>query len=397
MDNENDFNRSARNCTETYFDRLGSDADDIRQFILERTVTHGKPLSDGRVRKVLFSLSKVRELAGKPFPEWVKKDLVTAIASINNSGMKLNTRRDILAALKPFLKWMRDEGKTSLSSDLIASIKIPPPPREKIKADALLTQDEIDAILKAASPRDRAIIALMADGGLRPIEAGGIRRDQVEFSNGTMYVIVNAKTKKERRIPCPVAQYYVQRWLDNAPYPIGEKDPLFRSSRMTDGVYSPLKDDALRWCIREAARKAGVTKYRNPYQFRHGAITRWINAGVSTAKVAVFSHGGPSRMIEEVYWHPDQAEVAGEIMQKVHGRGVVEKMQVPTTRMCGNCGRVFPMSVMFCDGCGQPLTKAAGDQVHQERQQIRAAGAEYVRAEDVERIVAAAVKAALKK
>ena len=249
----------------------------------------------------------------------------------------------------------------TLTEAWIGKIKIPRMESRKIRPEDLLTEAEINAIIKAASPRDRAVISLMADAGLRPIEAGTLRFSDLEFIQGGLYVHVGKKkTDRIRRIPAPNARYYVQRWIDEAPYPIQGDDPLFRSSRRDDtGEWLPLMDDTLRLAIKGAASRAGVTRYKHPYQFRHGAITRWINAGVSTAKVAKLSHGGPSRMVEEVYWHGDDDAIGQEILEKVHGAPAREKKVVnPTTRMCQVCGKIYPISVRYCETCG-PLTEEA--------------------------------------
>jgi len=377
------FNRYTKGEEETVLSRLPApDRALVERFIKERSAL-GTPLSQGRVKKIIFSLATIRALSPVPFGQLSEDSVIEILHALKKKGWKDNTVRDVIAVMKLFLTELVKKGKApALTMAFIDGIKIPPPPREKVRAEDLLSQDEIDAVIKAASPRDRAIISLMTDGALRPIEAATLRCDQIEFTNGTMYVVVDAKTKKERRIPCPVAMYYVQAWIDAAPYPIGPRDLLFRSSRFDPetGEYPSLMDDALRWCIRQAAKKAGVQRYTHPYQFRHGAITRWMDAGLSTAKVSVLSHGGPSRMVEAVYWSPDQQQIADEVMQKVHGRGPAEKVKAnPTTRVCTVCGKIYPLSIQYCGTCGPLTQEAAGDLASLEALIANLSPAELVR------------------
>ena len=380
----NTFNRFSQGEEERYLSRLPpQDRELVEKFIRERS-SLGKTLSRGRVKKILFSLATLRSLSPAGFGELSQDDVITILDRLKKKGWTANTTRDVIAVLKPFLKWMVVKTKApALSLDWIDEIKIPPMESRQIRAEDLLTDQEIEKIIKAASPRDRAIISLMADAGLRPIEAGSLRFSDLEFKDNSLYVhVVSEKTpgrKKPRRIPAPRALYYVQAWIDQAPYPIGDDGPLFRSSRVSKEmdkenlgfIYPPLKDDALRWCIREAARRAGVKRYRHPYQFRHGAITRWIDAGISTAKVAKLSHGGPSRMVESVYWHGDDQAIGAELMARVHGRGPVEKAKAhPTTRVCPGCGRIYPLSVQFCTNCG-PLTESAKNELKTDQEIAR--------------------------
>lgn len=357
-----EFNRHVKEDTETYLSHLPApDRAHVERFIKERSsLTAGKALSHGRVKKILFGLTTLRGLSPVPFGELTEDHVIDILDKLKRKGWSANTTRDVIAIFKPFLKWMVRKGQApALSQAWIDEIRIPRMESRKIRPEDLLTEEEIEAIIKAASPRDRAIISLMADAGLRPIEAGTLRLSDLEFAGNSLYVHVKKKTDRTRRIPAPKAMYWVQQWIDQAPYPIEGNDLLFRSSRLQDGEYPPLMDDTLRWCIRDAARRAGVTRYKHPYQFRHGAITRWINAGVSTAKVAKLSHGGPSRMVESVYWHGDDNEIGEELMEKVHGKDRRGKVKAaPTSRVCPGCGRIYPLSVRFCTQCG-PLTEDA--------------------------------------
>ena len=355
------FNRYTKGEEKNTLSRIpGRDRALVERFIKERSSLK-KALSRGRVKKILFSLATLRALSPVPFGELTEDHVIDILDGVKKKGWTANTTRDVIAVLKPFLIWMvKKKEAPALSLAWIEEIKIPRMESRKIRPEDLLTEEEIDAIIKAASPRDRAVIALMTDAGLRPIEAGTMRFSDLEFKDNSLYVHVKKKTDRIRRIPAPRAMYYVQQWIDQAPYPITEDDLLFRSSRLQDGEYPPLMDDTLRWCIREAAKRAGVARYKHPYQFRHGAITRWINAGVSTAKVAKLSHGGPSRMVESVYWHGDDEEIGEELMEKVHGRERKEKVKPhPTVRRCAICGRIYPLSVRYCATCG-PLTEEAG-------------------------------------
>lgn len=356
----NTFNRFSKNEEESYLSRLStSDRELVKDYLKERSAIH-KTLSRGRVKKILFGMAALRSLSPVDFKALTKNHTITIIDGLKKKGWSANTTRDVLSILKTFITWMvTNKISRHLTQDWIDTIVIPAMEPREITAKDLLTDEEIGKITKASSPRDRAIIMLMADCGLRPIEAGSLLLSDLEFKDNNMFVtVISEKTpgkKKIRIIPAPRAMYYVQAWIDQAPYKIEGSDLIFRSSRYdtVHDEFPPLKDDTLRWCIKHAAIRAGVTRYTRPYQLRHGTITAWFDAGLSTAEVATLSHGGPTRILEEVYFHPDRERIGEKVMARVHGVKPIETAKSnPTSRICQTCGRIYPLNVHFCTQCG---------------------------------------------
>lgn len=358
-----DWNRHVREIS-VYLDRFKpGDRELVEQFIAWRGTQQetARQLSYSRTTKIYFFLSKLPP----GFDRFTDDDITAVINETKQKKWTPNTVRDSIAILKQFSKWMVKKKKnTRLTLEAVDEIRIPTPETREIAAKDLLTTEEINLITEHATPRDKCIIQLMGDGGLRPGEAGTLRRNQLEFADGALYVHVSSKKggKKERkrRVPAPNAREYILTWLNIAPYHIGENDLLFRSSRFNHrlGMYPPLRSDTLRAAIRGAVRRARADRYKKPYQMRHATISRWLQAGISTAKVAQLSHGGPSRVVEEVYWHPDMEAAGDEVLVKVHGRKEKSEKVVskPTSRICQVCGRIYPLNVKYCTTCG-PLTE----------------------------------------
>jgi len=233
-----------------------------------------------------------------------------------------------------------------------------------------ITDEEKDRMIAACTnTRDKAIISLSWEGGLRPVEIGRLRACDVEFleDRKTMIVYVREKTERTRRIPCPITMHYMKAWYNVAPYPIKDENLVFpcltpRVNENGTRTYLGLKDDALRNQLNEIARRAGVTKYKHPYQFRHSAISRLINAGVPLPMVMEILHGGPTQMMG-VYWHASRQEIEDLVNEKVHGapprkRQVVSEDRI-TERICTTCGAMNPKEFRFCGSCGLPLTEEA--------------------------------------
>ena len=343
----------------------------IEQFLKVHRAKSSKPMSPGRVKKIYYHLIAFRGFLNGDFSRMTFMDLVDTKTRIEESGrFKQNTYRDCIAIVKMFLAWLIKAKRALLTLEELHEITIPGADKRRMRPEDRITDEEKDRMIAACTnTRDKAIISLFWEGGLRPVEIGRLRACDVEFQEDrkTMIVYVREKTERTRRIPCPITMHYMKAWYNVAPYPIKDETLVFpcltpRVNEKGGRTYLGLKDDALRNQLKEIARRAGVTRYKHPYQFRHSAISRLINAGVPLPMVMELSHGGPTQMMG-VYWHASGQEIEDVVNEKVHGiaprKGRVVSEDRITERICITCGAMNPKEFRFCGACGLPLTEEA--------------------------------------
>jgi len=275
-----------------------------------------------------------------------------------------NTRRDTIAVMKQFFKFLIKRKKSRVKASELKDIRLPKDPGTPVKPHDLLTEKERDAMIHACqSPRDQAIISLMFEAGLRPVEIGRLRARDVIFSDRGMSVWVREKTTRQRKIPAPLSGGYVKTWFEVAPYPMVDDAYVFpglHRKRREDGtlVYASMTDDALRAQLKIIAKRAGVTNYRHPYQMRHTAITNLINYGLPEKKVEKLSHGGHSQMLKR-YYHVTDEEIEDDILA-IHGKTDRKTpLKKPESLYCVACGTLNPPTMKFCGQCRRPLTEEA--------------------------------------
>ncbi len=123
-----------------------------------------------------------------------------------------------------------------------------PPQQERTLA--VLTPDQVRALLGATRPRDRALLALTVATGMRQGEALGVRLANLNLlrrelaieeqcitpPTGRPYITTDLKTRASRRgVPLPqFAIDAVARHLETEP--LGEGGALFVSPRATSGA-----------------------------------------------------------------------------------------------------------------------------------------------------------------
>lgn len=358
------------------------DRDLIVEFVEEKKGQRGK-LSPSRVKNIQIFLKNWTEFLRKPFTEISMRDVTAAavkLADAKNDGSNPNCRKPIGALrygktgvhehrreLKAFLFWLIDEGyNTTLDPKKLKKFDTLAPETMTFKASDLLLPDEIEAMIHACHySRDRAIIALLYEGGLRPVEIGRLTWRDIVFHKYGADVTVREKTDRPRQIPIRWALPYVAQWRQDCPYP-PEGDALMFCTLVPKRLngelrYLPLKDGSLRKQLKEVAAKAGVKRYKKPYQLRHTRITDLLNANVPESHVMQISHGGRTTMFSR-YAHVTDSDAKMSIL-KLQGVDVEEMEKRPSleARQCPRCNRINPRDVEWCGGCGHPLTlEAAG-------------------------------------
>jgi integrase/recombinase XerD len=174
-----------------------------------------------------------------------------------------------------------------------------------------LTEDEIEALVATPDQetwtgrRDRAMLALACQTGLRASELTGLTVGDVHLGTGA-HVSCVGKGRKQRITPLTAGTAHLLRaWLaerHGAP-----ADSLFPTRRGTR-----LSQDALERLVAKHAAVAARTcatlhsKRVSPHVTRHSAAMRLINAGVDVTTVALWL-GHQNLATTQIYIHADLA------------------------------------------------------------------------------------------
>jgi site-specific recombinase XerD len=175
-----------------------------------------------------------------------------------------DTIRLRLHALQSFLSWAWAFGLTPLKPELVASMVTIPPARQLSPRD-ILTPDEVRCLLQAAEEeRDRCLLRVMLDAGLRVSEALDLRCGDVYTASDRCWLhVARGKGDKARDVEIPrtlyttLATYARAAGLDLLS-PTDERRRLFELDR----------GNAWRMVSKTAAR-AGITKRVTPHSLRH--------------------------------------------------------------------------------------------------------------------------------
>lgn len=222
-------------------------------------------------------------------------------------GCGARTRNARLAAIRSLYRYasLRHPEHAAVIERVLAI----PPKRFERSLNTFLTEEEVEALLAApdrsswAGRRDRALLALAAQTGLRAAELTGLRTRDVELGRGA-HVSCVGKGRKQRITPLTSQTVAVLgAWLEE----LGREaeGPMFPTR--TGGRMSR---DALE---RRIAKHTGAAAKRCPslggkkvtaHVLRHTAAMRLLQAGVDTSVIALWL-GHEQVETTQVYLHAD--------------------------------------------------------------------------------------------
>lgn len=167
--------------------------------------------------------------------------------------------------IRTWLRWLFDE--ELIAADPTARLKMPRLPNELLP---VFTVDDVKKILDAAeTARDKAIVLLMLDTGLRAAEVCKLTVADVDLATGDVRVIEGKGKKDRTAFLGNRARMAVQRYLkgrrDEGP------EPLFPNDRLGRGGGFLTPNGLLQLCTRLGER-AGV-EHCHPHTFRRTFAT----------------------------------------------------------------------------------------------------------------------------
>lgn len=192
-------------------------------------------------------------------------------------------------------------------------------PRERKRVLDVLSRAEITALEDAAdSERDKLIVRLLGDTGMRLGELLGLTAQDVRVANGRNLLRVHGKGDKERLVPIrPALAKRLLRHSARTRRQGASSDRLFLGNRRAarTGDYEPLTTSGADQLIRDLAVKAGMQKRVYPHLLRHSFITNYLRSGGSPILAAQIVGHESLTMITSTYQHLVVGDAATELMR----------------------------------------------------------------------------------
>jgi integrase/recombinase XerD len=319
---------------------------------------------------VVGHLNRIRLAAERsqiPLVEFESIDDVNALELYlgDEHNVAESTMRNYKKALKKFFAFRK--------AGFADEITIGAPIANKHDPDEEITSEELGQMLDAcaefdAAARDKALIALLRDTGLRLGAVLSFRVGDVDLEPPKATVTINTDANVKGASgarPLTWSRGYLANWMDVHPRP---DNPAVALIHKTKDV-GPDDDGALRQQyagrrIAKVAAAAGIDPDRiHAHLFRGTAISDWIRQGASEQKIKHRATLVEDSDVLSRYSLVSDEEMNDEIFAD-HGLVTdADTDNSPELDQCPQCRTALRGSERFCPGCAAPLSQRAADAV----------------------------------
>lgn len=210
--------------------------------------------------------------------------------------------RTYLRILGAFIRWAQNEAAVS---DAV-KVRLPRPESKLVET---LDRAEIQRLEDGAtSERDRLVIRLLADTGVRLGELLGLRHEDLIEQGRERYLRVRGKGARERLVPLsPGLHQRLRRYAQRGGRSSGRIFLTTRRSART-GEYEPVQPRSIQNALAYAAQAAGITKRVHPHLLRHSYATWALRRGMNPLQLQRILGHSDLTMISTTYSHLTPAD-----------------------------------------------------------------------------------------
>ena len=292
---------------------------------------------------------------------------------INNNYENEETNRDYRSALRVIGKRVTDGDEVPDSLDHVptgTSTNYDPTPDPR---NMLRFQSDVQPMIEAASySRDKAMIALQFDAGLRGGEFKTLRVGDINDHKHGLEVTVEGKQGRRTVMLIPAVPH-VSRWLEDHPDRENPDAPLWTHLNSADDLSDRMMYDV----FERAAEKAEVSRPVTLTNFRKSSAAFLASRNLNQAHIEdhhgwVRGSDAAARYIS-VFGSDTDREIA-----RLHGIDIAEEDEPDDIAPidCPTCGRTNERDASFCDQCGQALDQQAAAEADEAQTELQKALAE---------------------
>lgn len=235
----------------------------------------------------------------------------------------------------------------------------------------VLTREEVQKMIKASKNiRDKAIIAVLFETGIRASELLGMDRKDLFMNGDYAEFKVDGKTG-ERPVMAIKSLPYLKQWLDFVDEHKEMINPehtnaiwlTFPKIGTTSNKFihrsTPLTTGGLAALIKRAGQKARIEKRVWTHGFRHSSATDFAKQGYNEVEMKLKYGWTPTSQIPANYTHYKFDDLKNKILHingKIAELPETDANSIPI-RECPFCSHENPFENQYCGNCAKPLNE----------------------------------------
>ncbi|MDO8725123.1 MAG: tyrosine-type recombinase/integrase [Candidatus Methanoperedens sp.] len=222
-------------------------------------------------------------------------------------------------------------------------------PKNDIKPQDILLPEDIKRLINVSTiERDRCLISILYESGMRVGELRALTTDMIEMNEEKQEVTFHIPDQEgcktgTRSVLCLEVFSYVQDWMKCN---VNQK-------------FMPLSQSGINKILQVLFKKAGINKPSNPHMMRHSSITNAVIMKMQPNQISMRYWGQPNSSQLSVYLHlSEQIVNSGYRDAKGMGNGNGNTVINPLASRCVNCGKLI-QSGNLCKTCDDNKTMKA--------------------------------------
>jgi integrase len=360
-------------------EKLDSLADEDARMLWDFASAASKEMAVSTVIQYLSKLRAISEASEAPIGELTPRQLDGVLDDLEEERgwSSKGTRRNYEKALRVLCRELRNARVEEFGrdySDILparGAIRLSDKDETKITPEDILTREQIETLIQdcCRTARDRAIVAMLADTGLRIAQMLSLRVKDVDFrdSGGGGYFQANTNATglkgDDARKPLTWSAAHVEGYLyDEHPRPDDDESPLFHKSEGwsmgedDDGSMTPaLVRQRLQRLVEDGDTELNPDDV-HPHVFRHTAVTIWARQGFSDREIKHRAGWSRDSNMLERYEHITEDEINKQVLKKYGFDVADEDIGEPELDRCPRCSAALHGAANYCPRCSAQLT-----------------------------------------
>ncbi|MFH1376237.1 MAG: tyrosine-type recombinase/integrase [Candidatus Woesearchaeota archaeon] len=290
----------------------------------------------------------------KDYKEIGMEDVDKYVMYYIDRGSTHGTLNTLRKCVKVFFRWL---GKPEIDDGL----KIEPMLIKRNRTSDLLTSEDIKTLVGACKNlRDKVIIQLLYDSGMRVGELLNLRIKDINFDDYGAEIELKGKTG-ERKIRVVDSVSILLQFINQHPFKNDREHCLFYCFG-SKKFGSPLERPSIHSLLREVKDRTGIEKPTNPHNFRHSHLDYLGKCGFNERDIMMRA-GWKTPDMAKVYLHYGEDHTNNKYAE-LKGKTII-KQELKTNELqaviCKRCQQTNNFDNLYCSKCGFALGKSLKD------------------------------------
>jgi integrase/recombinase XerD len=303
----------------------------------------GKNRAKNTLKIIDLTLVAAQDHFKKPLETLTIEDLKKYFEGLKKIGRSVNTIELHQQKFIQFYKWCLDETDNDIYATLSRKLKRIKVNRVRtlISPNEILYPEEIKKLINVATiERDRCLVSVLFESGMRIGELRALTVDMVEMNENNQEVIFHIPNIEgcktgARSVLCLEVFGYVRDWLKCNP----------------TNKFMPISESGLRHITERLFGLAGIKKPFNIHHFRHSSITNACIMKMQPNQISMRYWGITNSNMLQIYLHlSEQIVNSGYRDAKGLGNGNGNTVINPLSVRCVVCGNLI-QSGNLCIKC----------------------------------------------